>query len=91
MTEILTHAASDQIRKEMLSLVKSLKGQVLNADNFYVEVDFRKPKVNRKNHQVAAGNPALHLDALAREAYSCLEKEKMLSSEMATRRQESFL
>lgn len=71
MTETLTNAASDQIRKEMLSLVKSLKGQVLNAENFYVEVDFRKPKVNRKNHQAAAGNPALQLDALAREAYSC--------------------
>ena len=32
MTETLSPPSSDQIRKEMLSLVKSVKGQVLNAE-----------------------------------------------------------
>lgn len=71
MTETLSSGSPDQIRKEMLSLVKSLKGQVLNAENLYVEVDWRKPEVKRKNHQAADVNPAGQLDALAQEVLSC--------------------
>ena len=67
MTKTLTPEISDQIREEMLSLVKSVKGQVLNAENLYVDIDWRKPEVKRKNHQVEAGNPAGQLDVLERE------------------------
>ncbi len=71
MTEFLSPSSSDQIRKEMLSLVKSVKGQVLNAEKLYVEVDWRKPVVKRKNHQAAAKDHDGQLDALAREALNC--------------------
>ena len=71
MTETLSSGSPDQIRKEMLSLVKSVKGQVLNAENLYVAVDWRKPEVKRKNHQAADVNPAGQLDALAQEVLSC--------------------
>ncbi len=71
MTETLLPPSSDQIRKEMLSLVKSVKGQVLNAENLYVEVDWKKPAVKQNNHQEAAKDHDGQLDALAREALSC--------------------
>ena len=71
MSETLTHAASDQIRKEMLSLVKSVKGQVLNAENFYVEVDCRKPAVKQKNHLAESKDSAGQWDDLAREVMGC--------------------
>jgi DNA polymerase len=71
MTEPLTHTASDQIRKEMLSLVKSVKGQVLNAENLYVEVDWRKPEGKRYNHQTSAVDNAGQMDALASETLKC--------------------
>ena len=71
MTETLSPPSSDQIRKEMLSLVKSVKGQVLNAEKLYVEVDWRKTVVKQKNHQAEAVDHDGQLDALAREALSC--------------------
>ncbi|PKN82361.1 MAG: hypothetical protein CVU51_13445 [Deltaproteobacteria bacterium HGW-Deltaproteobacteria-1] len=71
MTETLSPLSSDQIRKEMLSLVKSVKGQVLNAEKLYIEVDWRKPAVKQKSHQAAANDHDGQLDALAREALSC--------------------
>ena len=71
MTETLSPSSSDQIRKEMMSLVKSVKGQVLNAEKLYVEVDWRKTVVKQKNHQAEAVDHDGQLDALAREALSC--------------------
>ena len=71
MTETLSPSSSDQIRKEMMSLVKSVKGHVLNAEKLYVEVDWKKPAVKQNNHQEAAKDHDGQLDALAREALSC--------------------
>ncbi|MDD4357443.1 MAG: uracil-DNA glycosylase [Smithellaceae bacterium] len=71
MTETLSPASSDHLRKEMLSLVKSVKGQVLNAKNLYVEVDCRKPEVKRKNHQMTVVDHVGQLDDLAREVLNC--------------------
>jgi DNA polymerase len=71
MTETPTPEISDRIREEMLSVVRSVKGQVLNAENLYVEVDWRKPEVKQKNHQAAAADQAGQLDVLAREVLSC--------------------
>ena len=65
--------SSDRIRKEMLSLVKSVKGQVLNAENLYVEVDWKKTVVERKNLPSAAKDHVGQLDDLAREALSCVQ------------------
>ena len=49
MTESLSPSSSDQIQEELLSLVKSVKGQVLNAKNLYVEVDWKKSLPAKKN------------------------------------------
>ena len=49
MTEALSPSPSDQIQDELLSLVRSVKGQVLNAKNLYVEVDWGKSLPSKKN------------------------------------------
>ena len=53
MTEPIDSAAGDQVRQEMLSLVKSVKGQILNAKNMYVDVDWKKSLPKQKISQTA--------------------------------------
>lgn len=70
MTESLSLSPDDRIREELLSLVKSVKGQVLNAQNMYVEMDWkRKLPAEKKNKAVIAAPETL--DALAGEAFGC--------------------
>lgn len=42
MTEASSNTSLDQVRREMLALVKSVKGQLLDAQNMYVEVTWKK-------------------------------------------------
>ncbi|MHB8137650.1 MAG: uracil-DNA glycosylase [Smithellaceae bacterium] len=71
MNDYLAPSSSDQVKKELLSLVKSVKGQVLNAKNLYVEVDCKKPLAAQKNNIAAAMNNTEHMNDLGREVVSC--------------------
>lgn len=48
MTDSILPALQDQVQKELLSLVKTVYGQVLNAKNLYVKVDLKKPMPKQK-------------------------------------------
>jgi len=48
MTDPVEPISHDQAQKELLSLIRSLKGQVLNAKNMYVNVDIKKPMSEKK-------------------------------------------
>ena len=50
MTTPVTLPEDDQIRKDLLSVVKSIKGQVLNAAEMYVKVNWEKP-IKKKNER----------------------------------------
>jgi uracil-DNA glycosylase len=63
--------SSNQIRKELLSLVKSVKGQVLNAENLYVAVDWKKPLAAKKKNTALVTNYQDSFDALSREVAGC--------------------
>ena len=71
MTESLSPSSSDQIRKELLSLVKSVKGQVLNSKNLYVELDWEKPLPAQKNNKAVTENNKKPLNDLGREVLGC--------------------
>ncbi|KAF0155670.1 MAG: DNA polymerase bacteriophage-type [Syntrophaceae bacterium] len=71
MTESLSPSSSDQIRKELLSLVKSVKGQVLNSKNLYVELDWKKPLPAQKNNKAVTDNSIEPLHDLGREVLGC--------------------
>lgn len=71
MTESLSPFSSDQIRKELLSLVKSVKGQVLNSKNLYVELDWKKPLPAQKNNKAVTANSEEPLHDLGREVLGC--------------------
>lgn len=71
MTESLSPSSSDQIRKELLSLVKSVKGQVLNSKNLYVELDWKKPLPAQKNNKAVTENNEEPLNDLGREVLGC--------------------
>ena len=43
MTDASSPLSRDVMQQELLSVVKSVKGQVLNAQNMYVAVDWKKP------------------------------------------------
>jgi uracil-DNA glycosylase family 4 len=71
MTESLSPSSSDQIRKDLLSLVKSVKGQVLNSKNLYVELDWKKPLPAQKNNKAVTENNEEPLNDLGREVLGC--------------------
>ncbi len=71
MNDSLSPSSSDQVKKELLSLVKSVKGQVLNAKNLYVEVDCKKPLAAQTNNIAAAMNKTERMNDLGREVVSC--------------------
>jgi DNA polymerase len=45
MTDILSPSSQEVIRRRILSVVKSVKGQVQNAESLYVSVDVSKPRL----------------------------------------------
>jgi DNA polymerase len=53
MTDILSPASPEEIRRRLLSVVKSVKGQVQNAESLYVSVDVSKPRPRRGGPAVA--------------------------------------
>jgi len=60
MTETLSPLPSGSIEEELLSLVKSLKGQVADADKLYVDVDWKKPlPALRKKKEIPASEKTL--------------------------------
>lgn len=70
MTKSFPSPSSDAIRNELLSLVKSVRGQVLDADRLYVTVDCKRPRPVRKNKPDGKDrSEALH--ALSLEAANC--------------------
>lgn len=71
MTESLLPTSSDQIRQELLSLVKSVQGQVLNAKNLYVGLDLERPQPAKKNNNAATGNHEAQLNDLRGEVSGC--------------------
>jgi DNA polymerase len=71
MTESLSPSSSDQIREELLSLVKSVKGQVLNSKNLYVELNWKKPLPTQKNNKAVTENNEEPLNDLRREVLGC--------------------
>lgn len=71
MTESLLPTSSDQIRQELLSLVKSVQGQVLNAKNLYVGLDLERPQPAKKNNNAATGNYEAQLNDLRGEVSGC--------------------
>jgi uracil-DNA glycosylase len=71
MTEYVAPSSSELIRKELLSLVRSVKGQVLHAEDLYVEMDCKKPVTVKKKTTVSVGNHENPFDVLYREIAAC--------------------
>jgi uracil-DNA glycosylase len=71
MTESLTPSSTDQMQKELLSLVKSLKGQILNSNNLYVKLDWKKPLPAKKKNNLLTKNNEVLLNDLGREVAAC--------------------
>jgi len=71
MTESTSPSSPEQIQKELLSLVKSVKGQVLNSQNLYVELDWKKPLPAQKKNKTVIKSNAGRLDDLGREVAGC--------------------
>lgn len=70
MTNSFPSPSSDAIRNELLSLVKSVRGQVLDAERLYVSVDCKRPQPARKNKPDGRDRgEALH--SLSLEAADC--------------------
>jgi len=70
MTNSFSSPSSDAIRNELLSLVKSVRGQVLDAERLYVAVDCKRPQPARKN-KPDGEDRAEALHALSLEAANC--------------------
>ncbi len=72
MTEGSAFLSSDQIRRELLSVVKSVKDQVINAQKMYVDVDWKKPAFAGKAAVVeAAKQPLKSIEEVRGEAAQC--------------------
>ncbi|HPC85485.1 MAG TPA: uracil-DNA glycosylase [Smithellaceae bacterium] len=57
MTDVLSPSSPEEIRRQLLSVVKSLKGQVRNADHFYVSVDVSRPRPGRAQEEPGTPDP----------------------------------
>lgn len=69
MAEYLTSLPDDSISRELLSLVKSVKGQFLNANNLYVAVDLNQTARKEKNTKIM--DEENQFDVLGREVAGC--------------------
>jgi uracil-DNA glycosylase len=64
--------SSQSIRNELLSLVKTVKGQVLNADNLYVAVDWNQ-SASAGHEEIPVGNSGDSFDVLLRDIAGCTQ------------------
>lgn len=71
MTDVLKSTSSAQIQEELLSLVKSVKGQLANADHLYVNIDWKSPVPMQKKNDISAAKPEKSIDVLCREVAGC--------------------
>lgn len=70
MTDVFKSTSSEQIQEALLSLVKSVKGQVLNADQLYADVDWKKP-VPMEKENITAAKSEKSIDDLCAEVAGC--------------------
>ena len=71
MTDVLKSTSSAQIHEELLSLVKSVKGQLLNADHLYVNIDWKSPAAMKKKNDISVAKSEKSIDDLCREVARC--------------------
>lgn len=71
MPESLWTSSPDQIQEKILSLVKIVKGQVLNAENLYVEVDWKKPMPAPKENKALTKDNGDLLNDVGRDVAGC--------------------
>lgn len=71
MGEILSPPAADELEQKMLSLVRSVKSQLLIADHLYVNIDWKKPVPMQKENDTGIAKPGKTIDDLCREAAGC--------------------
>lgn len=74
MTDTLSPLSRDAMQQELLSVVKSVKGQVLNAQNMYVAVDWKKPAaLPPKTTALPARQDRQTFEELRREVAGCTQ------------------
>ncbi len=71
MTDVLKSTSSEQIKEELLSLVKSVKGQLANADHLYVNIDWKNPVPMQKKNAISVATSKKSIDDLCREVAGC--------------------
>jgi DNA polymerase len=74
MTEPVAQTSGDQIQRELLALVKSVKSQLANAENMYVRVDGKKqlPQIKQRKPVVETPENLLHdLSLVAADCRLC--------------------
>lgn len=71
MTNSLSDRPADRVRDELLCLVRSVKGQVLNADALYVDVDCEKPIPREIQSETASGESASSIQDLSLAVAAC--------------------
>ncbi len=71
MTGPVASTSNDQVRRELLMLVKTIKGQVVNAKNMYVKVDCQTTVPSQKQNKVAVEKPLTLLNDLCRDVTQC--------------------
>ena len=71
MSEPQETPSPDQMQQELLSLVKSLKGQVLNSGNLYLELDWKKSLPVKKTGKIATRGSGESLGMLCGEVAVC--------------------
>lgn len=71
MTEPIVSLSSDQIRQDLIILVKTVKGQVANAKNMYVKVDCKQTAPPRKPENASDEKPVVSLNDLCRIVTDC--------------------
>ena len=82
MTDSMEPISHGQAKQELLSLVRTVKGQVLNAKNLYVNVDNKKPMPKKKTEKIETAKDYrkllndLSCDAAACEACSLAKTRK---------------
>lgn len=71
MTKSIPSPSSDAIRNDLLSLVKSVRGQVLDADRLYVAVDCKRPPSPARKNKPDGRDRGEAFHALSLEAANC--------------------
>ncbi len=71
MTDVLKSTSSAQLQEELLSLVKSVKSQLANADHFHVNIDWKKPVPVQKKNRGSVAKSEKSIGDLCREVAGC--------------------